>query len=633
MRRVWTLVGVAVIALTARAAVVRAATTDEPGTAQIQSLRVIRAAGHAELVIAVSGAVNVEDFTLGQPPRLVLDLDGARLATPARMYDRVPRGGITNVRIAQYRQDTVRVVVDLDSTRAYTINRVNGAIHVSIAGPAGQFAAWNAGPGVVEGVSDGDAPSLVAKDGAHPHVFAPRAPLRRITVTYQDADINDVIAGFAAFSGRTIVVGSSVKGTVSAEIHDQPWDVALQAILQSQGLAAKEDAHGIITVDSYANISAQQAAAPLTTQIIPVNYARAASLIPTVTSLLTKQCAPGKSGAQANCLVRGSVSADTATNRLIVTDVAARLKDISNYVQDLDVRTPQVAIKAKIVLVNRTNTQNLGLSYDLGQSNQFFNKLVQRPDPATFKPIDTNGDGVNDAVSGTPYNTNQNIIALGGDALSAIANANQRVVDPALSLIFSTVLGKFDLTAFLDALQEVDLADVQAEPSVTTLDNREATLVSGEDTPIRVIDIGSLSQGGNGTTAPRANVTFKQTGIILKVTPHVTNNRQVLMTLHAERSSLQPAASDLGYTFLEQKADNQILVGDGETAVIGGLTVTQVQTTKTGIPLLVDLPLVGRLFGTTVTKEVKDDLLILVTPHIIDGGEELGPPGGSPSGR
>jgi len=457
----------------------------------------------------------------------------------------------------------------------------------------------------------------------------------RITVTYQDADIRDVIAAFAVFSGRTIVVGKGVSGTVSAEVRDQPWDVALRAILTSQGLAAKEDQDGIISVDSYQNIAAQQASEPLQTEVISVNYARASSLVPTIAGLLSKQCAiaaPGADGAAAaassQCKPRGSVASDSGTNRLIVTDVASRLQDIRNYVKDLDIRTPQVAIKAKIILVNRTNIEDIGVAYDLGDKGTFFNKLVQRPDPSTFKPVDTNGDGVPDGVTGTPYDANTQIIQLGGNSLAAIANASQRVVNPALQLIFSTALGKFNLTSFLDALQEVRLADVQAEPSIVTLDNRKAELMSGEETPIRVVDLGSLSQG-NGTQAPRATVDFKETGIILTVTPHITNNRQILMTLHAERSQLQAAASDLGYTFLKQHADNELLVGDGETAVIGGLTVTQVTQSKVGIPLLVDLPLVGKLFGETRTEEDKSDLLILVTPHIVDDGEALPAPGPS----
>ncbi len=110
----------------------------------------------------------------------------------------------------------------------------------------------------------------------------------------------------------------------------------------------------------------------------------------------------------------------------------------------------------------------------------------------------------------------------------------------------------------------------------------------------------------------------EQTGINLRVTPHVTANRQVLMEVHAERSSVKPASVDIGFTFQTQQADNQILVSDGETAVIGGLTVTSVAITKSGIPFLVDLPIIGKLFGFTSQQETRRDLLILITPHIID---------------
>jgi len=131
-----------------------------------------------------------------------------------------------------------------------------------------------------------------------------------------------------------------------------------------------------------------------------------------------------------------------------------------------------------------------------------------------------------------------------------------------------------------------------------------------------VIDVSAASAGGSNV--PRATVSFQQTGINLRVTPHVTANRQVLMEVHAERSSVKPASVDIGFTFQTQQADNQILVNDGETAVIGGLTVTEVTVTKSGIPFLVDLPILGKLFGFTSQTEERRDLLILVTPHIID---------------
>ncbi len=645
MRRVCTLVGLTVFALVAGANVAHATTTGETQSGEVKSLAVVSASGRAEVVIAVDNSVSIQDFSLADPSRVVLDLKGARLSSPTRLYDRVPRGGVTNVRVAQYRENTVRVVIDLDADHKYAVTRDANEVHIAIDAPAGAaFTAWRAAPQITSAVAAGDAGPDVASDATivHPTFrkasvapvsqtkFAASAAQPRITVTYQDADIRDVIAAFAVFSGRTIVVGKGVTGNVSAEVRDQPWDVALRAILQAQGLAAKEDQDGIIAVDSYENIAKQQASEPLTTQIISVNYARASTLVSTVKSLLSKECSGGGApgvASNTNCQIRGDVSADSATNRLLVTDVASRLQEISNYVKDLDVRTPQVSIKAKIILVNRTNIEDIGVSYDFGSNGTFFNSLMQRTDPSTFKPVDTNGDGVPDAVAGTPYNKAQQVIEIGGNSLAAVSNANQRVVNPALSLIFSTALGKFNLTSFLDALQEVRLADVQAEPSIVTLDNRKAEILSGEETPIRIIDIGSLSQGGTQASAPRATVSFKETGIILTVTPHITNNRKILMTLHAERSQLQAAASDLGYTFLKQRADNELLVGDGETAVIGGLTVTSVTQSKDGIPLLVDLPFIGKLFGETRTEEDKNDLLILVTPHIVDEGEKLGAPG------
>jgi type IV pilus assembly protein PilQ len=642
MRRVCALIGMTFAALAAQASVARAATVGKLGGGEVTSLSVVPAAGRAEVVVAVDGSVDVDDFSLASPPRIVLDLRGAKLGAAGRLYDRVARGGITNVRVAQYRDNIVRLVIDLDGQHSYTVNRTLNEVHV-VLDPNGttktSFTAWRTSAGNTDAF---DAPeTAVPADRAdtprHSTVnltshdrAAAMSSQPKITITFQDADIREVIAGFAVFSGRTIVAGKGVTGTVTAEIRDQPWDLALRAILASQGYAAKEDQDGIISIDSYENIAKQQATEPLQTRIISVNYARASSLVSTVKGLLSKDCPAGTAGpnggASTECKTRGDVSADSGTNRLLVTDVASRLEDIANYVKDLDVRTPQVSIKTKIILVDRTNIQDIGVSYDLGDNGTFFNKLVQRTDPSTFKPIDSNGDGVPDAVVGTPFPSNTQVINIGGNSLAAISNATQRVVDPALSLIFSTALGKFNLTAFLDGLQEVRLSDVEAEPSIVTLDNREAQILSGEETPIRIVDLGSLSQG-SGTQAPRATVQFKETGIILKVTPHITNNRKILMTLHAERSQLQPAASDLGYTFLKQSADNELLVGDGETAVIGGLTTTQVQQSKSGIPLLVDLPFIGKLFGETRTQEDKTDLLILVTPHIVDDGDALGAPG------
>jgi type IV pilus assembly protein PilQ len=286
-------------------------------------------------------------------------------------------------------------------------------------------------------------------------------------------------------------------------------------------------------------------------------------------------------------------------------------------IRQLDVRTPQVAIQTRLVFVDRSDLENLGVKYDLGSPNQFFNRLVQRRDPSTAKPVDTDGDGVPDAVQPTDFfKPEQTVIDLGGNSLSALANAEATIPQAALRLIFSTAIGNFNLTSFVEALEEVQLADLQAEPLISTADNTEARILVGERTPIRVIDVSAV--GGTGANVPRATVDYQETGIKLTVTPHVTNDRRVLMDIRAENSSVQPAPGDLGFTFQTQEALAKLLVNDGETAVIGGLTVTEIRVSKTGIPFLVDLPLIGRIFGFTSRRETRRDLLILVTPHIVD---------------
>lgn len=656
MRRIWTRIAptlllVGLTAGRAHGANIPDSLAVKPA-ASVTGLSIVPGASGAEVVIAVAGEVRVQDFTLADPLRVVVDLTGATLAAAPRLYDKVSRAGIINVRMAQYRPDVVRIVLDLEKAASYEVSRGENSVKLVIPAAGADFAAWNTGamatavalaadaepgPRMAAKAQPAATPATPAVQPAQPAQQVQQQP--RITVTYQNADINDVIAAFATYAGRTIVVGKDVTGTVTAEIRDQPWDVALRAILRAQGLAAREDPETqIIVVDSYGNLAQNVSTQPLDTRMVRLNYARAASLLPTVRGLLSRDCrAPSGGGSAAqqaisdpatsggSCTTRGNVVADSGTNALLITDVPARIEELLGYIGALDIRTPQVALKAKIIFVNRSEIEDLGIRYDLGTgTEQFFSTLVQRIDPSTRRPVDTNGDGVPDALGGgTAFQGNR--ISLGGNAISAIANANATVANPTLSLVFSTALGRFDLTSFVDALQEVRLADLQAEPSIVTLDNRPAEIFSGQDIPFRQIDVGAAGQPGGavGTQAARAVTRIVQAGVRLTVTPHITNNRQVLLTLAAENSDAQIAASDVGFIINRQQANNELLVADGETAVIGGLTVTQVTSSKVGIPLLVDLPFIGRFFGQTRTQEDKRDLLILITPHIVDEGDQV----------
>jgi type IV pilus assembly protein PilQ len=510
------------------------------------------------------------------------------------------------------------VVIDLDALKDYQIQRGEGQVRVQIGTERTAFGPWSSltatAPPPVGGYDAArvETPAPAPTSSIYNYLTEHRrealqSQAPRINATWDGATIEDVAAGFAAFSGRTIVVGKDIKGTITAEIKNQPWDLAFRAVLESQGLAGVTQPGGIILIVNKTDLAKADSTVPVETRLVRVNYAKATSLVPAVLSIVSKN--------------RGAVVADTVNNALVITDVQSRIDDIESFVRGLDIRTPQVSIQAKIIFVDRSDIEEMGVKYDLGSSTQFFNKLVQRPDPSTAKPVDTNLDGVPDALVPTAnFDPSVTVVDLGGNSLSALGNADQEVVNPALNLIFSTALGNFNLTSFVQALERVELADVQAEPSITTLDNRTAEILVGDRVPIRIVDVSSNTGGGGGgqAAAPRATVRFEQTGINLKVTPHVTANRQVLMEVHAERSSVKPASVDIGFTFQTQQADDQILVNDGETAVIGGLTVTSVTVTKSGIPFLVDLPILGRLFGFSSQNEERQDLIILITPHIVD---------------
>jgi type IV pilus assembly protein PilQ len=600
--------------------------------ATVVSLSVVPNTGRADVIIRVDGTISYKHFTLTKPDKIVLDLNGATLGMPSGdAYDGVSRGGITRIRYSQFTKTTVRVVMTLDAAHTYDVKQQNGEVRVSVDGAAEKFEPWQTEGASTEATEapkstmqapakQESAPQLKEVDSRATRAVkagVQQSTEPKITVNWENAPINDVLGVFAAFTGKTILPSKNVTGAVTANIINLPWDVALRKVMNAYGYDVTFDPDGVVIVDTFESIAQRQATTPLMTRTVRLNYARANGVKPMVEARLTRTCptaqiqlpsAPGGAAApqfgtvqSLQCPVRGAVTADTITNSVSITDVPSALGDLEQYTKSLDLRQPQVNIKAKIILVDRTSLEGLGLRYDLGSRQQYFNDIVPRLD-STGKP--SSGPGQ---------------ILLGGNTVSAIANATQRIPSAALQLVYSTAMGNFDFSTFLEALQTNTLLDVQAEPSASVLNNRTANLTAGTQVPVRVIDAGA---GGNQTSNfPRATVQFQQTGVILTVTPQITNNRQVQMKVHVENSDVQFQSNDVGAVFPKQSVDNEVLVADGETAVMGGLTQTTVSSSKSGIPILVDLPIIGRLFGVTNRQETKRDLLILITPHIIDEGQ------------
>jgi type IV pilus assembly protein PilQ len=580
--------------------------------AAVTGLSVQPAADRTEVVIGIDGIVTASHFTLENPNRIVLDLVG--LTAVRASQHTIDRGGVLRLRVGQFDENTVRVVVDLSNAVDYRVDQDNGAVRVSFLNPEGEFAAWNSGvvtpaPVAAEPAPVRAAPQTQAVNAAgqggmrmgtetmdqpRSRPMVPQQQSRLVTVTFTDEPVANVLSTFAEFANRSIIPAQDVKSKmITAEVRGQPWDIALEAILMANNMYAREMENGVLLVEDGAQLARKIEEEPLISRQYQILYVSADSLVETVRAMLTA----GK----------GKASANKSSNSLLVTDVPSVLNRIEPLIQQLDVRMPQVNIAATIAFVDRTALEELGISYDVKDSRGTqLNSHVSGY-------IDENGDGVFQSDEAT----SQDVILLGGNSIAALGNANLPVPNAALKIATSLVLGRHTLISFLEALQQVTLSDIQAKPVVTVMNHRQAEIQVGQRTPVRVIDLGSQGGGGGGQqSSPIATVDYQDTGVILRVTPHVTGD-QVLLDIHAERSDAVPSSSDVGFVFTTQNARTQVLVRDGETTVIGGLTITEKSRVRTGIPLLMDLPVLGALFRHTRESENKRDLLIMVTPHII----------------
>ncbi len=587
-----------------------------PDAEPVTEIKIAAVDGETEIVIVAEGEIEVSDFLLDEPTRLILDLRGARHALPRYTYEEIGRGGVIRLRSSQFLDDVVRLVIELTFAPVYSIDVRAGVVTVRFRNPGPPFEPWSTGLDGVGSEMALSAPDAVPLEAGNPDVVriaagrtlpsaSQESAQPRITVTYDSASVLDVIAGFAEFADISIVPNAAVAGQPvrGVEIRNRPWDEALDAILAAQGLGWRVTSGGIIVVDRLDSLIARESMQS-ETRVIRINYANADTVAATLQQLVTPEL--------------GQVVAYQGTNSVIVTDIPPVVERMDSLVSVLDRKIPQVAIEAKIVFVDRTDVFELGIVYDLKQTQgqfvtQGLNQAIAVIDPTKPPQVqDLNGDGIIEPNEQFYELTNNNVVNVAGDAVAALANANNRVGQPALSLLTTLAFGGYSLFAWIEALEGNQLADVQAAPSVQVLDNQRAYIQVGERTPVRVLEEGAQVENA------RINVFFEDTGIILEVTPHVTNNNQVLMELSAQRSGVESAPSDVGFVIKRQIGETRLLVDDGETAVIGGLTLSEVSRSETGIPGLMNLPLLGALFRTTKEREVKIDLIILVTPHIME---------------
>src|SRR5436190_2056918 len=307
---------------------------------EVRAVSVLPAAGKVEIVIDLQGAAVVQDFTLANPARLVIDLKGTHLTAPVTLYDGQNRGGVRNIRYGQFTPDIVRVVIELDALKDYQVEKASGQVLVRIGTERTAFAAWSS--------TTVPTAAVAARAQARERMDAGAAPME-----------------------TTAELGQPAR--ITTPTPEQP-----------------------MSIDEYLARHRADSTVPIETRLVRINYAKATSLVPSIASILTK---------------RGAAVADSTSNALVITEVSSRIDEVVEFVKGLDQRTPQVSIQAKIIFVDRTDVEELGVKYDLGTTNQFFNQLVQRPDPRTAQPVDTDLDGVPDALVPTStFPANQNIV-------------------------------------------------------------------------------------------------------------------------------------------------------------------------------------------------------------------------------
>jgi type IV pilus assembly protein PilQ len=569
---------------------------------RVTGLTVAHVEDRTEVVIRVDGNVSVRDFMLDDG-RLVLDLTGVPQPPRIDLRD-FNRGGVRELRVAPFQPNVARIVIALAAPAAYDVVRDGSLIRVSFANPHGEFESWHhslqdiaAGAAQQPQPQQRPQPQPAAQAVTPAIAFQPVAgrapPERTVRVMFTNEPVTNVLSLFSEYAGRTILAAPDVQGkSITAELRGVPWDKALEAILDANNMTMRLLPSGVYLVEDFARAGQRQRDEPTVTQAFSIQYSSADSVSRAIQGLLTPDL--------------GRVTVNSSSNSLIVTDTRSSVDRVRELLPQLDTRTPQVDISAMIAFIDRTTLEAFGVLYDLKDSRgSQLNSLV-----SGYR--DSDGDGVYSPSEAT----REDVVLLGGNSIAALGNANFRMPTPALEVVTTLVLGRHSLITFIEALQTVSLSDIQAKPVIRTMDHRLATIQVGEETPIRIIDAGATGAVGGTAQAPRATVEYKNTGVILEVTPHITGN-QVLLDLRAERSNVAAAPSDIGVIFQTQNATTQVLENDGETVVIAGLTIIEKSRSRAGIPFLMNLPVVGALFRTENVRENKRDLLIMVTPHIV----------------
>ncbi|WP_206075723.1 type IV pilus secretin PilQ [Marinobacter sp. NP-4(2019)] len=410
----------------------------------------------------------------------------------------------------------------------------------------------------------------------------------KLSLNFQDIEVRSVLQLIADFTGLNLVASDTVSGSITLRLQNVPWDQALDLILKTKGLD-KRQIGNVLLVAPADEIAAREKLeletskqiaelAPVRLDIIQVNYAKAADIVALIQAdeeLISS---------------RGFVSSDARTNTISVRETAEKLEEIRRLVTTWDVAVRQVSIEARIVRAQTNVAENLGIRWG----------------GAAF---DVNGD---------------NVVSIGGsqgaveEARQAAAGNNNTITFPGALAVDLGVTGEgassfaigwgsddFLVDLELSALETDGRAEVVSQPRVVTADRQTAKIKSGEEIPYQ-------EASSSGATS----VSFKEAALSLEVTPQITPDDKIIMDLVVNQDSRGEVTAGIP-AINTNEVTTQVLVGNGETVVLGGIFQSEVATQTTKTPFLGDIPYLGRLFKRTEHIDERSELLIFITPKII----------------
>jgi type IV pilus assembly protein PilQ len=429
---------------------------------------------------------------------------------------------------------------------------------------------------------------------------------RRIDLDLKDADIHNILRLLADVGHVNVVTADDVSGNVTIRMRNVPWDEALDVVLQAKGLGMVR-AGNLIRVAPMSQLNKERELrlaqlkqelelSPLETRLIPVSYATADELQARAKDLLSP---------------RGSIAVDERTNTLITRDVPGNIAHVEELVRALDLQTPQVLIEARIVEATSAYSRDIG---------------IQWGGDVTFSPATGNATGLSfpSSVGVTGGNYDNNTPTAGLTPFErTVPNPNFAVNLPAatatdaggaLGLSLGSIDNAINLNLRLSALESNALVRIVSNPRVLTLDNREARINEGTLIPYSQV------------SAQGAQTTFQEAKLQLLVKPHVTADGSVAMhiKLNRDEPDFSQTAANGAPTILKREAETDLLVMDGHTAVIGGIFTRNTGRTLSQVPFFGDIPIIGVLFQRRQASDARGELVIFITPRIVNRAEALG---------